>query len=462
MYSQMGTYWAHVTGNGTGLIPSGTVTFYLADGTVLGSATLNASGVATIATPYVPAGSPTVYADYTGAAGFARSTGTVVESIAKATPVVQLGTATPSAVLGQAVTFTGSALPSEPGGLVPTGTATFVDTTTGATLASDVPLVNGRAVLTISTLAIGDHTIRFTYDSGDANYVAGGSATATTTVSPAAASTSLQLIGPTTAYTQSVVTLTALVSANGQIPVGSIEFFDGGSPIGTAQVSSAGVATLSLPDLPMGNHSFTAAFTASGGGFSPSMSAAVNTNVVFNPLAPVTLNTAINITPIYLPPPSSVPKALGGRNTRLKFEVQVLSGIAGVPNPASGTVTVFANGTPIGTYQLNAQGEVTVMLMGQTAFNKTIVVRYNGVIQGVTTYSPSSSDPFVANRAFFYGNSPEVKRSSHAKVHAHHPAGPAAAFRALPHHPQHPAATVGTSLAHARHALVRSIGRRPN
>ena len=455
-YGQMATFRAAVAGLGTSMIPTGIVVFTLQDGTVLGSATLGAFGVATISTPYVPAGTTEVVADFEGSRGFQDSNGSLNQPVAQATPVVQLATATPSAEAGQPVTFTGSVLPSTPGGLVPTGTVTFSDATTGTTLAADVPLVNGRAVLTVSDLAAGSHSIRFTYVSGDANYVAGGSATAAVTITGGGGGvtpTSIMLVAPATAYTQSVVTLTAMVGAGGSDPSGTVEFFDGGSPIGSVPLSSTGLATLSLPDLSQGNHSFSASFVSSEASFSSSTSGDDLTTVTTNPLAPVTVATTISVTPIYLPPPSTVPASLGGRNTRLRITVQVANPSPGEA-PPTGTVTVLAHGQPISTVALNSQGQATITLHGRTVYDKTIVVRYNGAIEGVTTYAPSSSTPFVADRAFFYGNSPQAKQSSRARGKSH-PAGPASAFRTA-----RPAPSARTSPAAVLHALARSIARR--
>ena len=52
--------------------------------------------------------------------------------------------------------------------------------------ATGVPLVNGQAVLTLSTLAAGSHMVLFTYDTGDDNYSTNTvGATATQTVAGA-------------------------------------------------------------------------------------------------------------------------------------------------------------------------------------------------------------------------------------------------------------------------------------
>ncbi len=521
-YGQMVTLEAHVAGVQTTLTPTGVVNFSIGDGTLIGSATLDADGNAILSNATLPAGSTTVTAQYDGANNFIASTNSVDQEVAQASPLVELATSQPTTALGQVVTFTGSVLPSTPGGLVPTGTATFYDETTLTTLAAGIPLVNGRAVLSLSTLGVGSHTVQFTYDTGDSNYNANTEgATATQTVAQASTATSftstsatstsgqtvlftiavaaiapgigvptgqvtitdtdtgaiygpfalvngmafwaasnlgagthnlsavyqpqgpefggssasasvvvtatssnIQLMIPTIAYTQSSVTLSAIVGGLGGAVTGSVAFYDNGVLVGTAPVNANGLAALSVTDLSSGNNVFTATYTdASGGSHGSSTSGPGTISVVPNPLTPVTAATTITITPIYLPPPSTVPASLGGRNTRLRFAVGMVNPIPGIPMP-TGTVTVYADGKPIGTYNLDSQGTVTIVLYGKVAFNRTIVVKYNGGIQGITTYAPSSSAPFVADRAYFYGNSPSGGGTGNVKTGAH-PAGPA-------------------------------------
>jgi hypothetical protein len=179
----------------------------------------------------------------------------------------------------------------------------------------------------------------------------------------------------------------------------------------------------------VGTQNFTATYsdpTNPNAGTSHSNTAAMS--VTNNPITPVTVATTTTVTPIYLPAPSSVPASYGGRNTRIQIAVQLVSPVPSFPTP-TGNVTVYANGKSLGKYQLNAQGYVTILLHGSTVYGKKIIVRYNGNIQGITTFAPSSSTPFVANQAFFYGNSPERHGSSSTAKHSVHPAGPAKAFR---------------------------------
>src|SRR5262249_9389351 len=72
-------------------------------------------------------------------------------------------------LLNQPVTFTATVSAPASGFAAPTGTVTFLDTTTGATLGS-VPLSGGTARLTVSALPVNAQTIAAVY-SGDADYL---------------------------------------------------------------------------------------------------------------------------------------------------------------------------------------------------------------------------------------------------------------------------------------------------
>jgi sugar lactone lactonase YvrE len=128
------------------------------------------------AMPPVSAGSYAVVAtildtDYVGSA-----TGTLV--IAKAAPdAVTLSSSSNPVLTQNAVTFTATVASALS---VPTGTVAFFDTTTGTALGSAM-LANGVAMLTTSSLAVGDHSITATYQ-GDIDFLALASAPLAQTV----------------------------------------------------------------------------------------------------------------------------------------------------------------------------------------------------------------------------------------------------------------------------------------
>jgi hypothetical protein len=143
------------------------------------TATTGVSGVASF-----PAVANGVTGSYTvTAAGAATPDGTPAGSPSFSLTNLAMTTTTLTALpqspnYGQLVTL--KATITSAGG-TPTGTVTFVDSTSGLTLATNVPVNAGVATTTSSTLAAGPHTIQATYNP-TGNSFAGSTATVTFTV----------------------------------------------------------------------------------------------------------------------------------------------------------------------------------------------------------------------------------------------------------------------------------------
>jgi hypothetical protein len=138
-----------LTADGT---PSGSVTFF--DGsTALGTATLDANGQATLSTAFTDAGDHAITAVYSGDEGSASSSSgpvalTVSQAVTATTLTADLSPADASVVLTAEVT-----VPGQDKG-TPSGTVTFFD---GSTALGTATLdANGRAVLTVTGVAVGD------------------------------------------------------------------------------------------------------------------------------------------------------------------------------------------------------------------------------------------------------------------------------------------------------------------
>ena len=143
--------------------PSGTVSFY--DGsTLLGSATLDSKGVASLSNSALQVGAHNITAVYSAGTSWATSTSNAVPLA-----VNQLGTSTVvvssanSVMYGTAVTFTATVSASTG---APTGTVTFYD---GTTSLGSATLTNGSASIATSTLSSGVHSITAVYG-GVTNY----------------------------------------------------------------------------------------------------------------------------------------------------------------------------------------------------------------------------------------------------------------------------------------------------
>ena len=165
-------------------IPTGTVTF-LNGSTALGTANLNAQGVATLAVSTLPVGNQTITANYSGDATFNSSTAIPVTVAVTAAVPIQVSTTTTlttsSSALppGGSVTFTATVRPVSGNGL-PTGTVTFLNAATNLGAAALNP--QGISAFTTTTLPSGTASIVASY-SGDSSFVASASSAVTVTVS---------------------------------------------------------------------------------------------------------------------------------------------------------------------------------------------------------------------------------------------------------------------------------------
>ncbi len=157
-----------------GTVPDGElVTFY--DGSKeIGTGT-TASGVATVTTSALAAGTHYIKATYSGDATLKPSTGKVEQVVSKYATTTALVSSLNPSNLGQTVTFTATVTSSGPN--IPTGYVLFKD---GTTTLGSKKLSGGVAVFAKSNLATGTHSIVAEYE-GDA-VSAGSSSVAVTQV----------------------------------------------------------------------------------------------------------------------------------------------------------------------------------------------------------------------------------------------------------------------------------------
>ena len=135
--------------------PTGQVSF--SDGaSVLGSAALNGSGIATLTASTLSFGTHQITASYGGSANFNPSSATLSEAITLIGTSLALAASPNPANAGQAVTMTATATAALTG-TVPGGTINFNDGST--TLGSAVLSNNGIATFSTSSLAVGTHPL---------------------------------------------------------------------------------------------------------------------------------------------------------------------------------------------------------------------------------------------------------------------------------------------------------------
>jgi hypothetical protein len=164
------TLTATVTAASGSAIPTGTVTFL--DGTTsLGTGTLDAKGVATLAVTTLAVGTHSITANYSGDTNFSGSvsagvTVTVNAVVALVSTTTALTVSANPVTAGQSVTLTATVTPAS-GTAVPTGTVTFLDGT--AAIGTGTLNAQGVGTLATATLAVGNHAITASYP-GDTSF----------------------------------------------------------------------------------------------------------------------------------------------------------------------------------------------------------------------------------------------------------------------------------------------------
>jgi hypothetical protein len=163
IYGQKVTWTATVTTSGS-IPPAGMVNFTWGHGYYsFGTATLNASGVATLTRSMENADTYALTAVYSGDANNLGSTSAALNQvITEATSSATLASLPNPSTLGQSVTFTATI--SSPTG-TPTGPVTFA---AGKIVLGTAQLAKGKATFTTSTLAAGSTKVTATYY-GDSN-----------------------------------------------------------------------------------------------------------------------------------------------------------------------------------------------------------------------------------------------------------------------------------------------------
>ncbi len=289
----------------------------------------------------------------TGASSVSASASTTV-LVPSPTTTGLSSSANPSA-FGQPITLT--AIVSHGGAGYPTGQVQFRD---GANFIGTAALSNGQATLTLSTLAVGSHSLTAVYQ-GDPGDSISTSAAVGLTVGQASTTTSLTSGADPSILGQSV-TLTAEVDgAFGGAPTGTVTFLSGATTLGTGTLSpggDGGQATLTLSTLPVGTDPITAVYGGdadSAGGGSSAFGQVVQ---------PLPTTTALT---------SGADPSTFGQSVTLTATVS-----NGTPTQATGTVEFDDGGNMIGTGTLSSSGQATFVTSSLTAGGHSLTAIYYG------------------------------------------------------------------------------------
>jgi len=261
-FGQAVTFTASVT-SGAG-VPAGTVTFTEGATVWASGVSVGGAGHAAFNTAALAVGSHTLTAAFTGASGWANSSGDDSASpqvVNKAATTTAVSSSANPSVFSQPVTFTATVTS---GGGVPTGTVTFKDGST--TLGTGTLDGTGHATFTTSALTVASHSITAVYG-GSASFNGSTSTAVTQTVNKDGTTTTVTSSLNPSVHGQAV-TFMATVAATAPgagIPTGTVTFKDKNKAIGTATLNAAGQATFTTSTLSSGTHSITAAYGGSSG-----------------------------------------------------------------------------------------------------------------------------------------------------------------------------------------------------
>jgi len=232
------TLTALVSSNGGGA--TGEVTFL--DGEItLGSAVLSGQESASLTLSTLSPGSHTIVAHYSGDGRTNASTSAPVTIIVKQTTLLAVTSSFNPAVTISAITLTASL--TNAGASAATGDVLFTDGTTK--LGSAALDGSGHANIVVPSLAAGAHSITASY-AGDGGDFASSSPLLTQIINLRPTTTTLTASQTDAANPQQVTLIAVVHSDTSVIPTGTISFNSGVLAIGTAQVDSTGVATLTI------------------------------------------------------------------------------------------------------------------------------------------------------------------------------------------------------------------------
>ncbi len=375
-FGQPVTFSASVSAaGGASGVATGTVSF--SDGsTTIGSASLDSNGKGTLSLTSLTVGTHSISASYAGDSNFSGSTSSAVSQLITKAPTSVAVTASPNpAVFGQSVTLTATIAPSGSNAAIPTGTVTLTD---GPTTIGTITVDNtGKAVLSLSSLSGGVHSISATY-SGDNNFSVSTSPPVSETVNKSPTAMTLASTPNPGTFGQAVV-LTATVTATPGIPSGVVSFADGATTIGSAPLDKTGQATISVSSFAAGSHTVTANYSGDAN-FGPSSASGAGgvSQVVSQSGTTTALSTSLSSS-VYGQP--------------VVFTAAVTAP-GGVP---SGTVSFLEGAVTLGTAALDSSGSASLTINSLTVGLHSISAVYSGSTNYLSSRSGTVSQTVNRN-----------------------------------------------------------------
>ena len=399
IYGQSVAFTVTVTPN-VGVGPTGTAQIQI-DGISVGNAVALSGGTAAYATSTLSAGSHSISAVYSGDSNFAGSTSaTFTQAVMRTATAVAVTSDNAAPVYGQPLTFTSAVTPNVGAG--PTGTVQFqID---GGNVGSPQPLSGNIAAYTISTLAVGSHSIVAVY-SGDDNFISTTSAVFTQNVAQAATSTAVTSNNASPVYGQPVTFTATVTPVVGSGETGTVQFQIDGSDVGGPVSLSGNTAAYTTATLSAGSHTVVAAY--SGDDYFPTSTSPAITSSVSQAVLSLSLST------MYLKLDADAQHMdmwNGTADSGTPAQSFLISNYSSMTcaGPAGGDLSIldFSNGDPLPASALTftgGGGQNTLEIIG-TSGNDAATV--NGSTITVSAAFGSASIAYSsANTIIFNGNS---------------------------------------------------------
>ncbi len=245
-------------------VPSGSVTFRDENGNLVGSGPVTlVDGVASVAAS-LGDGSHTITAQYGGDDDFTDGMGSLALTVGSMGTAVTVTSSDTSPVFGEALTLTATVNGGVAGSPVATGTVTFTDENDD--VLGGATLVDGVASVSVSSLAVGAHTITASY-SGDDNYGEGSTDLAQSVfMADSSVAVSSDSFAPVFGQTLTITANVTAVAPGAGSPSGTVTFTDeDGNVLGSGPVDLVdGAASLQISSLDADLHFIMATYSGDG------------------------------------------------------------------------------------------------------------------------------------------------------------------------------------------------------
>ena len=332
----------------SGVSPTGTLS--LLDGkVVVATQPLAAGKDVRFSLPALSVGQHTLSASYSGDANNASAiSAELLVTVTQSQTSVAVATSSNPALGGSPVTLSASVIG---GTLTATGQVQWMDGT--ATLGTTALDSAGRAVLTVSSLALGRHTLQVMY-TGDVNHTGSVASLDELIVQNASVALSSSL-NPSNSG-QPVVFSVHVSGGGASAPTGLVALKDGGVLLASVPLDAAAAATYSTTGLNVGTHSITAEYGGDG-----------NFAAVSAQMIQTVLNASTQVTIAASANPGTY-----GTPLTLRAAISSNGGVA------TGQVTFTDGGTPLGTATLDGQATAVLTTSSLAPGVHLLAVSYAG------------------------------------------------------------------------------------